>query len=399
MLTFTLVSITNILQGRIRVWSTCSQYVYKALNVDWVPEPCPSSVELILRCDGRFGAADPLHWPQQYCSEQPHWALVPRRPKHPEDPATILWDVPTPVEFEGDSTAAGRDYFGRVKQTSADSLVRAVRSLDKARKAFRVAIEGRMNPPSSTGSTIDLHIAGLDAVACERRHYYQEALGQLSRLEARLEYALTMFQAPSSYRDCVLQWAHLHRCWAELWAWLEWYKLRQPASLEKPNALHPGLDGEGVMGVFCHETKTAVQLFALGIPVWQICSHVQEHNLDMVHTSITLKKPTDVPQSTEGAPSRKKVVSAGLPLVSAIADLSSRLVDYSTVTFKASVLVPEEELLQSSTVSSGGRSIKSHSGMLDKLASMYALNSLASKDPYEGRSVLVKRNMFCYPAE
>ena len=356
------MSTTKVLQGKVRVWSTCHEYIYKALNVDWVPEPCPSLVELNLRCDGRFGPADPLHWPQQYCPEQPHWALVPRRPKRLEEPAAILWDVPTLLDFEGDPNSAGRGHFGCIKKAKVDSLTQAVRSLDAARKAFRVTTRDRMNPASSSTST-DLHMDAHEAIVGERTRYYEETLGQLSRLEARLEYALTMFQAPTSYRDCVVQWAHLHRTWAELWAWLEWHKLRRLTSPDTPNPLHPGLDGEGIMGVFCHETKAAIQLFALGIPVWQICAAVQEGDHDTVHRAGSLKTPKDVPQLTDGMPDRKKVVSAGMSQFITIADMSSRLVDYSTVTYNTTAMVPEEELLQSLTMKSGSRIVKSHSGM------------------------------------
>jgi hypothetical protein len=56
----------------------------------------------------------------------------------------------------------------------------------------------------------------------------QESLWDLRALVQR---AMKMFDVPCTYRDLVRQWEHLHRCFAESWAWLSWQELSSTPDL------------------------------------------------------------------------------------------------------------------------------------------------------------------------
>lgn len=349
----------NYLSGRAYALSQCGGYVYRALNTTWVPEPCTGSIEVILRSDGRYGAADPLHWPQVYCDRQPHWALIPRPPNSYEHPAAILWEVPTQDYFCTEPTATAEP-FGSIKEPVRLSLERAVQVLDIPRTSFRASLMKRIEDVSSHAHSTDPHVAAHLRSQAQRRDYYQDLLDQLTALEARLNYALSMFLAPSSFRDCILQWAHLHRCWAEAWAWLQWQTVKKQSDPAHPNPMHRGLDGGGVRGCFCYDKETALRMYTLGIPVWHIVA-VQVSGNPNVRDARKAAMPTHITQSIDGMPSRKCVVAPGLPQLQAIANFSHRLVDYAKFVYKpGQTLAPEQEMIVSST--STARKSVTHSG-------------------------------------
>ena len=132
---------------------------------------------------------------------------------------------------------------------------------------------------------------------------------------------------------------------------------------DQANCLHPGLDGQSVMGVFCHEVEVAIRLYALGIPVWQICAASQVDNGDAIQAHFMARQPANVIQSVEGMPARRRVAFAGLSQLNAISEMSGQRVDYTKIAYApGQAMAPDDELLASTTSKTKGNSVKTHSG-------------------------------------
>lgn len=220
--------------------SDCGKWYIKALNVDFIKQPVLGTLEIAVRTDGRFGVADPLLWPQTYCPEKPHLAMIPCRPGtgHPAD---LLWNSLELNDFVRVDDNPQATHYGRVRDTVMAQMLDVDLVLSRCVDPFRKTAEPAL-------------------------------LAQLDRLEYAWKAALELVRMPFTYRDSVQMWSHLHRTWADCWAFVNYHQaLAQSLSRSLPDAAalkpHSGL-GNGVMGVFVSDPSVAQRMYLAGIPVW-----------------------------------------------------------------------------------------------------------------------------------
>ena len=250
----------NWLRGRVEAPTFDGKWTIKGLNADSVPEPVLGRATIAMREDGRFGKEDPLLWPQVVSLDKEHLPFIPRRPDG-FHPAALLWDTPDEHDFERVNDEPLGEAYGRITRTQFSSLHRLVEQLgarcDEVAVTLRSLKEGI--PAGEEGA--------------HRRRALEDESKQLRQLHSQLCVALDMFRVSSTLRECVAQWAHLHRCYAELWAWLEWRRASAEGSEKFPDEYiptHRGLDGAGVMGGFTTDKRIVARLYLAGSPVWML---------------------------------------------------------------------------------------------------------------------------------
>ena len=202
-------------------------------------------IPIAMRDDGHFGTADPLNWPQLHCTDRPYLALIPKRPRAGSW-FEALWERPAISEFQRANDLAEGQAFGYLSSARI-ALARKLVDWLRARAERFKKVSRAVN-----------------AIVVE----------ELGRLIAGMENSVTLFGVPSTYRNVVRQWARLHWCWAECWAFLLWHEhVRSKAEttvVGDPGdiCLQDGLDGSGVMGVVTPDQVVAQKWLAAGVPVW-----------------------------------------------------------------------------------------------------------------------------------
>ena len=253
----------DILVGR--VLGRDDYYDIRALNRDFVPQLVVGEVDLLLRDNGRFGREDHLQWPQYFCADMPHLALIPRQPRM-EHLAATLWQVPRRAEFTRANHHLEGEAFGVLTRDTLDALDIAIDTLRPDLDSYRESIQSRLE------GYRDMEQAAAnegDKRECKnQRLRLNDRLAELDNLQARLNLTRAAFAAPSTFAMCLLQWGHVHRCFAECWAWMEWQRIAFPRPEAATRRIHPGLDGRGVMGAVCDNAQDALLLHKIGIPVW-----------------------------------------------------------------------------------------------------------------------------------
>lgn len=223
------------------------RYYISALNADWIPRPVMGTVSIILRDDGCFGVEDPLNWPQLYSYDRPYLALIPKRPKSGSW-FDVLWQRPAENDFIRASDSAKGEAYGYLDDAWLSSARNLVRTMSERAGLFK-----------KVSRAVD-----------------QLVLEDLARLVAALQNSLTIFSIPSTYRNILRQWARLHRCWAECWAFFLWHdevkRQGETTAAMDPTevVLQNGLDGNGVMGVVTSDQSIAQKWLAAGVPVWYL---------------------------------------------------------------------------------------------------------------------------------
>ena len=256
----------KILQGLSAGFLEGLDLVVRGLNVSWVPEPRIGNVEMIMREDGRFGPEDHLLWPQAASPLHPHLALIPRRPGNFET-VNILWHSPGPADIRRANNHPDGEAFGMLRENIVVKLKDALATLDTPIASYRRRADAKLEE-------LDLILKDLHDPDRPRYLARREAIlakqEELTRLEAQVHLAWDVFAAPSTSASMSLQWAHLHRCYAECWAWLEWQKVSDTAASGTPSQLHPGIANAGVVGVICDNRTTALRYYRAGVPVWLV---------------------------------------------------------------------------------------------------------------------------------
>ncbi|KIP01832.1 hypothetical protein PHLGIDRAFT_123018 [Phlebiopsis gigantea 11061_1 CR5-6] len=330
-------TIEALMRGCAFAQSPDQKVYYKAINTKTIPYGPSSYCVVAIKSDGRFGIVDPLHCPQILGSSEPYWALAPRRPRA-DHPASVLWRIPSIGDVENvPSTTfddglvlwcpatrgllhAAVDFLKPLSTRSHDELVDQIRTLDSYNRAH----------PGQLSAQAQLSLA-----------QFRTDITHLAELQDQLVYALSMFGAPGSFRDFKLQWAHLHRCWVQCWAFIEFRKLKSPSESGIPNPLHPGLDGSG----------HAVRLCGYGVPVWEIgqMSHAEQSWPWQI-----LGTPENIPQDRGDMPEGwTQNVQAGSQLFRTIATFSRRLADRTLVAWQPQQRLPGE--LSSLSLMANGR--------------------------------------------
>ena len=250
----------NWLRGWVEVQTRDGKWTIKGLNVDWVPEPVLGRAGVAMRSDGRFGKEDPLLWPQVVAPNKIHLVFIPRRPSATH-PVAILWETPTAAVFERVNDEPEGSPYGRLSGHTFQLLSAVVEPLRQRVDEVSLAEQAKTRslPP--------------EAAEARRKEWSQHREVQMRVLHSQLCVALDMFRVPSTLRECIAQWGHLHRCYTELWAWLEWLQASDEAAQKLPHELvqlHQGLDGRGVMGGFTTDKRIATKLYLAGAPTWML---------------------------------------------------------------------------------------------------------------------------------
>ncbi|KAF8065224.1 hypothetical protein FPV67DRAFT_1671500 [Lyophyllum atratum] len=76
-----------------------SRWALTSPNVEWVPRVLRDVAVISRKADGRFGYHDRSNWPQICCEGWEWMACIPRRPKDPNDPLSVLWWTPALEDF------------------------------------------------------------------------------------------------------------------------------------------------------------------------------------------------------------------------------------------------------------------------------------------------------------
>ena len=318
------------LEGYTVAYSSGNTFILRAINTDFLPQPVLGDVALTIRTDGRCGQQDYLNWPQLFSPEKPYLGLIPHRPWDPQHPAHVLWERPSLSDLSRVNNHPDGEAFGRLKETTLKSLYRAVQHIKSALARYRSRGESKLaqyrdwdaHTSRALASSVDLG---------KQQHFLQSRLAELTTLEARLSLAVDIFSGPATYGQTVLQWAHVHRCYAESWAWLEWQSVAEPLPHNRNRSLNEGLSGAGVMGVFCGDAQVALKMHRAGVPVW-IVSRV--HTVSDSHPRIgTIRLPQDADFVVSIPESRciSRSARAGSESVATIWRLSSSVVDFDNL--------------------------------------------------------------------
>ncbi|THU90385.1 hypothetical protein K435DRAFT_864326 [Dendrothele bispora CBS 962.96] len=208
-----------------------------------LPSP-PSNQPVRVMEDGRVGEHDYTLWPQYFCDEAPHLAVIPLRPRsdsrdHPYKDHLCMWDniLEKDIDWEGNSTLSG---VGVMKKEIFAFFENAVDfMLDQANSYLDL-------PTSSTFSSfVRLRIARLRA--------FRDRLTQ-SRKDM-LSIRVTV--------------AGLQRIWLELAAGLRYMQVYQPV-MNGHTANESILDSVKVMGTFTDRPDVVEMFRRARVPVYLI---------------------------------------------------------------------------------------------------------------------------------
>lgn len=325
------------------------KWVIKGLNVDWIPQPVLGRVDVAMRSDGRFGIADPLVWPQVASSRQPHLVMIPRRPL-PSHPAAVLWENVQPADFEPVNDDPQGSHYGRLTQSVLDRQERAASSLEKPVQDCLLGFHTRIQLLAAQEKAA--RQPGVRQVHARDRAALETKVSRLRELHAKLSLAVDMFRVPSTLRDASSQRGHLHRCFAELWAWLEWDR-SGPARIQPPQGdvprLHSGLDGQGVMGAITAEVPAASALYLAGAPAWLLVRAVTTSPASAAPLRLT--EPTPLPATpTEIMPHAGRSALAGAEHLAAIWGCSQSVLDIERIPLPAEHQLPVPAVAATSSV-------------------------------------------------
>ena len=287
--------------------------VIQSLTLSWVPEPHIGTIELTMRSDGRFGAEDHLLFPQVLSATDAYLALIPRRPQGKHS-AAILWDSPLPRDFNPVGKQAGGDKLGVLKADVLDRLKAAIANLERR-------ISKHEEEQQAT-------LEGIDDGGARQVHY---RLTQLREWQENIQRAWNTFAGPSTFAVVSLQWAHLHRCFAEAWAWLDWEGAISARRGGAPRMDMQGIAGGGVVGGICEDSGTALTLYKVGAPVWlllekrTVSGGVDGREVTDLYTLGNARMGMDLRPSSLGLSAR---AAAGHSHAETIRGLSARVYDF-----------------------------------------------------------------------
>lgn len=224
----------------------------------FVPEAFIGLIQVFLCGDGRYGAHDPIQWPQLHAPGFEYLCCVRRRMVH-ESMYSAIWQTPDEmVDFETVEGSAFRN-LGLISRTWARDLDRLVEDLLREAHEYQ---RSRSAVPHE-----DLHT--LCTNLCQAR-------------DRLLHYTAT-------FRDLCLQLRATQRFWLLSRAFLDYSR----AISSRPDPTRPAVNNR-FMGAFTTDPQIVQTLLAAGIPVWHIrpdASILDETNIGAV---VLPTKPTDI---------------------------------------------------------------------------------------------------------
>ncbi|KAI1797038.1 hypothetical protein LXA43DRAFT_878901 [Ganoderma leucocontextum] len=219
-------------------------------NADFVPEIVQGIVDVILRSDGRYGAVDPIQWPQIFTPRYGYLATIPKRVDDGHQWAAI-WRTPAREDFVplSGTPVSG---FGLL---SAE-FVRPLRDL-----------------VTQMSTRVDEYVCPLDPTDAQDLRWHQlamrHALHRLSLMSA-------------TFPDQTLQVAELQRHWLMAAGYLEYqHRVR----------LLPSIGGftcadMTLLGAWTSDPRSVQTLFDAQIPVWFV------RQRDLLHDDIRIQFKT-----------------------------------------------------------------------------------------------------------
>lgn len=220
--------------------------------MDFVPQPVYGLITVAVMPDGHYGAADPLHWPQNLAADTRFpWLVAIMKKPDVTDTRACMWRVLTPADFL--PVPRGTTGLGTVSEDALRPLVKLVRDL----------------------TSFVRHCS--DASSHDRT---------LTWLASSMRHALDRLDSPASYRDLVRQHASVQRFYLYTCAWLDWhiglFKL-----FPAPTSTYQCPPTSAMMGCVTTSEPFTQSLFNAGVPVWYARTADRLTGLDVIKNCVS----------------------------------------------------------------------------------------------------------------
>ncbi|KAK6974844.1 hypothetical protein R3P38DRAFT_3335456 [Favolaschia claudopus] len=203
---------------------------YITTHSDYIPTP-PTSKDVYLRSNMRFGIDDPTLWPQYFSPTFPHLAAIPRREERPD--LELMWWKPSRKDFT-EGTAITRS-LGKLVPWMVSKFIDKV---DEIKLRYQECVKTLVNPPAILGE-----------------------------VAANLVFALERLQSlPTTFdklRFCI---ASLQLNFLELESIIAFMTIYQPRLKTLTSDPSPSI--APCVGAFTFRPDVAQQLHTAGLPFW-----------------------------------------------------------------------------------------------------------------------------------
>ncbi|KAJ8093718.1 hypothetical protein PM082_009578 [Marasmius tenuissimus] len=315
------------IDGRVGSWVEDGKYFVTSPSSLDIYQPFFGSREIYMRQDYRFGAEDPLQYPQHFIPDRCHWAAIPRHPPSATYARAKWWKSLPPEAFvhESDSAIKG---LGRWSKENIAPYEEDCTLLHQRVQKYC---------SSQESSKINRLIPALN--------------GQLERT---LRHLLTM---PLPLHRARQLWSFFQRWYLELYAALDWVELYLPVmNGTSPPSGTTRSHAAVAMGAFLTTVKDCEFFFRAGLPFWLIRSS-EHHPMVRVDEQVIPVTPQSLGICVDDITSHKKEVVYTGPLrdlqkATAVEKFGMAIVDYANDPFS----VPAAEPLSKIPSSSAGPS-------------------------------------------
>jgi hypothetical protein len=235
----------SALDGQVAAFVEGGNYLVTSPNTMTIYAPLFGPNKIYFRKDYRFGAEDPLLYPQPFISSRCHWAAIPRRPNSKDNRIYKWWDQPPSWAFVQDTDSAIQG-MGRWTSTYVQDFA----------KDCNVLYERAVNYRTK------LHAQGKDSNPL------------VSALHRQLSQTLRHIKTVSlpHHLSCQL-WSFFQRWYLELVGALDWVELYQPAMEGHKSGLRSVSNQASLaMGAFTYSVADCEFLFRAGLPFWYVRS-------------------------------------------------------------------------------------------------------------------------------
>ncbi|KAJ8073869.1 hypothetical protein PM082_012147 [Marasmius tenuissimus] len=315
------------IDGRVGSWVEDGKFFVTSPNSLDVYQPLFGPREVYMRQDYRFGAEDPLQYPQNFIPDRCHWAAIPRQPPSPTYAKAKWWKSLPPEAFVHESDSAIKGLGRWAKENVAPYEEDCTLLHERVQKYCS----------SRESSKVNRLIPALN--------------GQLERT---LRHLLTM---PLPLHRARQLWSFFQRWYLELYGALDWVELYLPVM----NSLSPPSEetrsrASMAMGAFLTTVKDCEFFFCAGIPFWFIRAS-EHHPLVRVDEQVIPVTPQSLGICMDNIASHtKEVVYTGplhdLQRAMAVEQFGLAIVDYTNNPFS----VPAAESFSTTSSSSAGPS-------------------------------------------
>ena len=227
-------------------------WVVTSPNARFIPAPFVGQVQVVLRSDYRYGAQDPIQWPQLLVKDCEYLSVILRSSN--DQVTALIWWSPLDVDFdllEGSVIKC----LGLLRGDSVAPLFRLVEQMSSTISS---------HPLNGNPTLLCLEVAMRQA--CDRLRHF-----------------------PCTWRDACLQVRQVQRYWLMAHAFLDYHALTS-----RPG--HNKAVQEQYMGAFSTDPSQVQILFSAGIPVWWLRVDATVLADTRVRAVVLLTEPTDICQ-------------------------------------------------------------------------------------------------------